>query len=164
MRGPVVIQPERNTSATLPISSSDKSGGEKDIFLVFFICSCSFTYKRNKWVYIVFLPALFMHSLSTVLQNCHFWNAKLPLLETAPNCHSRLVYTPLLFVYLGQVFQFEYIDEWETSVSVSPFLLPTSSKYVCTISGLSIVILTRNVYFCRVNVTVWISQYGFICP
>ena len=57
--------------------------------------------------------------------------AKLPLLESAPNCHSRLVYTPLLFVYLGQVFQFEYIDEWETSVSVSPSLLPTSSKYVC---------------------------------
>ena len=27
--------------------------------------------------------------------------------------------------------QFEYIDEWETSVSVSPSLLPTSSKYVC---------------------------------
>ena len=26
---------------------------------------------------------------------------------------------------------FEYIDEWETSVSVSPSLLPTSSKYVC---------------------------------
>ena len=98
----------------------------------------------------MFLPALFMHSLSTVLQNCHFWNAKLPLLETAPNCHSRLVYTPLLFVYLGQVFQFEYIDEWETSVSVSPSLLPTSSKYVCMISGLSIVILTRNGYFCRV--------------
>ena len=77
------------------------------------------------------LPLLECKTATFGMQNCHFWNAKLPLLETAPNCHSRLVYTPLLFVYLGQVFQFEYIDEWETSVSVSPSLLPTSSKYVC---------------------------------